>query len=52
MAREQRLFVRIEADLKERAQAKAERQGLTLSEVIRRLLRAWVEEDPPDDSQS
>jgi antitoxin component of RelBE/YafQ-DinJ toxin-antitoxin module len=50
VAREERLFVRIEADLKEQAQSKAEREGVSLSEVIRRLLAEWVK-DPPEDCQ-
>ena len=39
----ERLHLRLEPDLRERAMDKAARKGLTLSEVIRRLLKKWVE---------
>ena len=37
--------VRIPDQLWERAQEKASREGVSLSEVMRRLLTAWVERD-------
>jgi len=40
--------LRIEPELKEAAMAKAEAEDLSLSQVIRRLLRQWLAEDPPD----
>jgi antitoxin component of RelBE/YafQ-DinJ toxin-antitoxin module len=38
-----RLNLRIDPDLRGVAQKKAEREGLTLSEAIRRLLELWIE---------
>ncbi len=38
---------RLPAELFEAARAKAERQDLTLAQVIRRFLREWVEDDSP-----
>ena len=38
---------RIPKDLKEAARRKAEREGLTLSEALRRLLAEWVAKEPP-----
>jgi len=41
--------VRIEQDLWEQATAKAEREGLTASDVIRRLLREWLKNNEGDE---
>ncbi len=41
---EERLFVRIDEELKAKAMAKAKAEGLKLSAIIRRLLKQWVEE--------
>ena len=38
---------RIPKDLKEAARRKAEAEGLTLSEALRRLLAEWTAKDPP-----
>ena len=38
---------RLPNDLFEAARAKAEREDLTLAQVLRRFLREWVAEDPP-----
>jgi hypothetical protein len=42
---------RLPSDLFEAAQAKAERQDLTLAQVLRRFLREWVAEDPPEEPE-
>jgi antitoxin component of RelBE/YafQ-DinJ toxin-antitoxin module len=39
---ERRLAVKLEADLHSQAHKQAQRQGLTLSDVIRRLLSKWL----------
>lgn len=41
---EERLFVRIDKELKTKAIAKAKAEGLKLSDVIRKLLSQWLEE--------
>jgi len=38
---------RIPKDLKEAARRKAEAEGLTLSEALRRLLEEWAKDPPP-----
>ena len=40
-----RLSIRIPADLREAALHKAKREDLTLSQVVRRFLRKWIDED-------
>ena len=45
MSPEERLTLRIEPELKRAAQAKAKAEDLTLSQAVRRFLRAWVAED-------
>lgn len=40
------MAVRIPRQLREAALAKARREDLTLSQVVRRLLREWLAEDP------
>ena len=44
MKKEKRLFVRIDEELKAKAQEKAKAEGLKLSGVIRELLKKWLEE--------
>jgi len=51
MKEETRLILRIDPELKKAAQAKAKVQDLTLSQVVRRLLREWVEDDPASDEE-
>jgi hypothetical protein len=51
MAREKRLSVRIEADLLEAALKKAKKEDLTVSQVVRRFLRKWVRDDPPEERE-
>jgi hypothetical protein len=51
MARPKRLSVRIEADLLEAALKKAEAEDLTVSQVVRRFLRDWVKDDPPQEEE-
>jgi antitoxin component of RelBE/YafQ-DinJ toxin-antitoxin module len=48
MARDKRLSVRIEPDLLEAALKKAKAEDLTVSQVVRRFLREWVRDDPPN----
>jgi predicted DNA binding CopG/RHH family protein len=40
---------RLPSDLFEAARAKAEREDLTLAQVLRRFLREWVAQDPPEE---
>ena len=37
-------MIRLPEDLHDKAKAKAEREDITLSQVLRRALREWVEE--------
>ena len=48
MASEERYNLRIDPELKRAALAKARAEDLTLSQVIRRFLREWVRDDPPE----
>ena len=43
--KDKQLQVRIEAELHDKALAKARRANVALSEVVRRALQAWVDED-------
>jgi len=45
MTSDDRLGLRIPPELKQVAQEKAEAEDLTLSQVVRRLLRQWVAKD-------
>ena len=45
MTSDDRLGLRIPPELKQAAQKKAEAEDLTLSQVVRRLLRQWIMED-------
>ena len=54
MGNDERLALRIDPELKAAAQAKAEAEDLTLSQVVRHLLRDWLKESnkgeqPSDD---
>ena len=49
MAREERVNFRIDPELKQAALAKARAEDLTLSQVIRRFLRQWVKDGPPEE---
>ena len=42
---------RLPSDLFEEAKAKAEREDLTLAQVLRRFLREWVDENPPEEPE-
>jgi len=42
------LKFRLSKGLKEQAQEKAEREGIALSEAIRRLLATWAKDPPPE----
>jgi hypothetical protein len=42
--------IRMPTELFDNAMAKAKRQDLTLAQVIRRLLREWVQ-DPPEEAR-
>jgi antitoxin component of RelBE/YafQ-DinJ toxin-antitoxin module len=43
-----RLSIRIPAELREAALNKAKREDMTLSQVVRRFLRKWIDEDSLD----
>ncbi len=42
------LNLRIDEDLLAAVKAKAKAEDLTVSQVVRRLLRAWLADDPPE----
>ena len=46
MTTETRLTIRIDPELKAKAQARAKAEDLTLSQVVRRYLMAYVAEGP------
>ena len=46
-----RLTLRVPQELYEQAKAKAEREDVTLSQVVRRFLREWVKDSQPTDTQ-
>ena len=46
-----RLAIRISRKLREAALEKARREDLTVSQVVRRFLKQWTEEDPPEPEQ-
>jgi antitoxin component of RelBE/YafQ-DinJ toxin-antitoxin module len=52
MAQEKRLNIRIDVELLDEAHKKAKKEDLTVSQVVRRLLRKWVHEDPPEEETS
>ena len=45
MSHKERLVLRIDPELKERVQEKAQEEDLTLSQLVRRLLRQWLAEE-------
>jgi predicted HicB family RNase H-like nuclease len=49
--RDSRTTIRLPKELHEQAKAKAKREDLSLSQVVRRLLREWLAADPPQDEQ-
>ena len=51
MAHEKRLVVRIDPEMLEAVQAKAKTEDLTVSQLVRRLLRKWLAEDPPEGAE-
>ena len=46
MTSEERIGLRLDADLKRAASKRAKAEDLTLSQVIRRLLREWLGDAP------
>jgi predicted HicB family RNase H-like nuclease len=46
--RDARITIRVPQDLYEQAKAKAKREDITLSQILRRALREWVK-DPPEE---
>jgi predicted DNA binding CopG/RHH family protein len=42
---------RLPSELFDAAKAKAEREDLTLAQVLRRFLREWVSEHPPEEHE-
>ena len=45
------MAVRMPRELREAALQKARKQDLSLSQVVRRLVREWLAEDPPEEAQ-
>jgi predicted HicB family RNase H-like nuclease len=48
---EPKISFRLPEDLYEKAKEKARREDITLSQVLRRCLKEWVEEDPPEEPE-
>jgi predicted DNA binding CopG/RHH family protein len=48
MAEQTRLELRIDAELLEAVKAKAKAEDLTVSQLVRRLLRAYLADNPPE----
>jgi len=46
-----RLTFRLPQALHDKAMAKAKREDVTLSQILRRCLREWVESDPPEEEE-
>ena len=46
-----RITIRVPEELFEMAREKAEREDVTVSQILRRALRKWVDEDPPEQEQ-
>ena len=46
-----RLTLRVPQELYDQAKAKAEREDITLSQLVRRFLREWVEGNQPTNKQ-
>ncbi|MBN1813650.1 MAG: ribbon-helix-helix protein, CopG family [Anaerolineae bacterium] len=51
MPTDKKLVVRIDPGLLEAVKAKAKREDLTVSQVVRHFLRQWVSEKPPGADQ-
>ena len=49
--RDARVTIRLPQELHDKAKAKAKREDITISQVLRRCLREWVAEDPPESKQ-
>ena len=49
-AMERMLTIRLPEELYQKAKAKSKREDITISQVLRRALRKWVE-DPPEESE-
>ena len=45
---DRRLTIRLPEELYQKAKAKSKREDITISQVLRRALRKWVE-DPPEE---
>jgi len=48
---EKKLVVRISEELHQQAKEKCKREDITLSQVIRRALREWVEDPPEEENE-
>ena len=46
-----RITIRVSRDLYERAKEKASREDITVSQVLRRCLRQWLEDPPKEDRE-
>jgi len=44
---DKKITFRLPQELYDRARAKAKREDITLSQVLRRCLRKWLQDDPP-----
>jgi predicted DNA-binding protein len=47
---DRRLTIRLPEELYQKAKEKSEREDITLSQVLRRALRKWIE-DPPEEEE-
>jgi predicted HicB family RNase H-like nuclease len=45
---ETKITIRVPEDLYQKAKEKARQEDITLSQVLRRCLRNWLEEDPSE----
>ncbi len=45
---EPRITIRVPQELYEKAKEKAKREDITVSQVLRRCLREWVEDSPEE----
>ena len=51
MAQEKRLIVKMDPELHKAVKEKAEKEDLTMSQVVRHLLRKWLTEPPKFDQE-
>ena len=51
MAQEKRLVIKVDPQFHGDVKAKAKAEDLTVSQVVRRLLREWMKGDPPERNQ-